>query len=141
MLHPTPLIRLLPDDLALLVKLPHLVVIRNNVPIRYLCSGNPSCGRRHTRGEETTKQVIRSLPNPSALLIQLADDISVALLTTLWGLGVAIFALSAFAILRNRIDMLTAECALACEKLLAIFKPGTESAAPKPASTATDPLT
>ena len=73
--------------------------------------------------------------------IQLADDISVALLTTLWGLGVAIFALSAFAILRNRIDMLTAECTLACEKLLAVFKPSAESAAPKLPSTAADPLT
>lgn len=49
----------------------------------------------------------------------LAGGISVALVTTWWGLIVAIPALAAFGFLRNRIDSLTAEVALTSEKLLA----------------------
>ncbi len=61
-----------------------------------------------------------------------ADRIAVALITTFWGLAVAIPALSVYAIFRNRIDVLTAECALAAEQLLSVFKPAgaMESAAP-----------
>ena len=55
---------------------------------------------------------------------QIADDISIALVTTFWGLLVAIPALSIFALFRNRIDVLTAECALVAERLLDVFKPG-----------------
>ena len=58
---------------------------------------------------------------PGARIV--ADRIAVALITTFWGLAVAIPALSIFAIFRNRIDVLTAECALAAEHILAIFKP------------------
>ena len=54
---------------------------------------------------------------------QIADDISIALVTTFWGLLVAIPALSIFALFRNRIDVLTAECALVAERLLDVFKP------------------
>ncbi len=53
-----------------------------------------------------------------------ADRIAVALITTFWGLAVAIPALSIYAVFRNRIDVLTAECALAAEQLLTVFKPG-----------------
>ena len=53
-----------------------------------------------------------------------ADRIAVALITTFWGLAVAIPALSIYAVFRNRIDVLTAECALAAEHILAVFKPG-----------------
>lgn len=49
----------------------------------------------------------------------LAAGISVALVTTWWGLIVAIPALAAFGFLRNRIDSLTAEVALTAEKILA----------------------
>ena len=49
----------------------------------------------------------------------LAAGISVALVTTWWGLIVAIPALAAFGFLRNRIDSFTAEVALTSEKLLA----------------------
>ncbi len=56
-----------------------------------------------------------------------ADKISIALITTFWGLAVAIPALSIFAIFRNRIDVLAAECAIVSEKLLSIFKPGGEA--------------
>lgn len=61
-----------------------------------------------------------------------ADKISIALVTTFWGLAVAIPALSAFAFLRTKVDVLTAECAITSEKLLAVFKPGA-TAKPKPA--------
>ncbi len=57
---------------------------------------------------------------------QVADKISIALITTFWGLAVAIPALSVFAVFRNRIDVLSAECAIVAEKLLSIFKPGVE---------------
>ncbi len=57
----------------------------------------------------------------------IADDISISLVTTFWGLAVAIPALSAFAVFHNRIDVLTAECALTCEKVLAVFKPGADT--------------
>ena len=59
---------------------------------------------------------------PAASVV--ADRIAVALITTFWGLAVAIPALSIFAIFRNRIDVLTSECALAAEHLLSVFKPG-----------------
>lgn len=61
-----------------------------------------------------------------------ADRIAIALITTFWGLAVAIPALSIHAIFRNRIDVLTAECALAAEHILAVFKPGTERTAVPP---------
>ena len=53
-----------------------------------------------------------------------ADRIAIALITTFWGLAVAIPALSIYAIFRNRIDVLTSECALSSEHLLSVFKPG-----------------
>ncbi len=62
---------------------------------------------------------------PGARIV--ADKIAVALITTFWGLAVAIPALSIYAVFRNRIDVLTAECALAAEHLLSVFKPGTSS--------------
>ena len=65
-------------------------------------------------------RVAGGMPEPA----KIADDISVALVTTFWGLLVAIPALSVFALFRNRIDVLTAECAVAVDRLLAPFKPG-----------------
>lgn len=65
-------------------------------------------------------RVAGGMPEPA----KIADDISVALVTTFWGLLVAIPALSVFAIFRNRIDVLTAECAAAVDRLLRPFKPG-----------------
>ena len=64
---------------------------------------------------------------PGARIV--ADRIAVALITTFWGLAVAIPALSIYAIFRNRIDVLTAECALAVEQTLSVFKPGAASPA------------
>lgn len=58
---------------------------------------------------------------PGARIV--ADRVAVALITTFWGLAVAIPALSIYAVFRNRIDVLTAECALAVEHILSVFKP------------------
>ncbi len=59
---------------------------------------------------------------PGARIV--ADRIAIALITTFWGLAVAIPALSIYAAFRNRIDVLTAECALLAERILSVFKPG-----------------
>jgi biopolymer transport protein ExbB len=59
-----------------------------------------------------------SFPEPQIV----ADKISIALITTFWGLAVAIPSLSIFALFRNRIDVLVAECALVVERLLRVFK-------------------
>ena len=62
---------------------------------------------------------------PGARIV--ADRIAVALITTFWGLAVAIPSLAIHAVFRNRIDVLTAECALTAERLLATFKPNASS--------------
>ena len=59
---------------------------------------------------------------PSTAII--ADDISIALVTTFWGVAIAIPALSAFAMFRNRVDGLTVECAITADRVLSVFKPG-----------------
>ena len=48
---------------------------------------------------------------------KLAGNIGIALVTTLWGLGIAIPALSAFALFRNRIDTYAAEVVKLCDGL------------------------
>ncbi len=58
-------------------------------------------------------------PDPKAL----AEGISIALVTTFWGLLVAIPALSVFHLMRNRIDGLLAECAIEAEAFIQYFKP------------------
>jgi biopolymer transport protein ExbB len=78
----------------------------------------------------------RGTPEPA----QLAGAISTALVCTFWGLMTAIPALMLFAIFRNRVDGLAAECALAVEDLLGMIQPiGSRSAAgpqSKPAASA-----
>ncbi len=64
---------------------------------------------------------------PGARIV--ADKIAVALITTFWGLAVAIPSLSIYGVFRNRIDVLSAECALTVEQLLNVFKPGAQQAA------------
>jgi biopolymer transport protein ExbB len=78
-----------------------------------------------------------AIPEPAVI----ADDISVALVTTFWGLAVAIPALSAFAVFRNRIDVLMSEAALHCEKLMGIFKPGETQPGVAPATRPVQPVT
>lgn len=69
-----------------------------------------------------------------------ADNVAVALVATFWGLAVAIPALSIYAMFRNRIEVLTAECALAADRIIGYLKPATAVApiaiAPTPASIA-----
>lgn len=64
-------------------------------------------------------------PDPS----ELAAGISTALVTTFWGLVVAIPALAAYALVRNKIDALTSEGLLVAERLIAPFKPAGSSSA------------
>lgn len=54
---------------------------------------------------------------------RLAGGISTALVTTFWGLVVAIPALAAYALIRNKIDALTAEGLILAEELIHPFKP------------------
>lgn len=74
---------------------------------------------------------------PGARIV--ADRIAIALITTFWGLAVAIPALSIYAVFRNRIDVLTAECALAAEHILSVFKPGGTPPERKPAQPSKKP--
>ncbi len=55
---------------------------------------------------------------------QLAFGIMQALGTTFWGLLEAIPALAAFSFFRNRIDVLTSQCARTAGELIEVFKPG-----------------
>lgn len=64
------------------------------------------------------------MPNPD----ELAGGIGVALVTTMLGLAVAIPALSAYSILRNRIDALTSEAVMASQELISTFRPGGKNA-------------
>jgi biopolymer transport protein ExbB len=52
---------------------------------------------------------------------KLAGDISVALITTFWGLLIAIPALSIFSLLRNRVDAFAAESVKLCDSLVSLL--------------------
>jgi biopolymer transport protein ExbB len=58
-------------------------------------------------------------PNPA----ELAAGISTALVTTFWGLIVAMPALAAYALVRNKIDALTSEGITIAADLIHPFKP------------------
>lgn len=60
------------------------------------------------------------MPNPP----DLARAIGIALVTTFWGLVVAVPALAVYAFMRNRIDSLAAETAIAAQELISTFRPG-----------------
>lgn len=71
--------------------------------------------------------------------VQLADGISTALVTTFWGLVVAIPALAVYALIRNQIDALTSEGMLIAEELISPFKPaGGHAAAAEQAAESAD---
>ena len=70
------------------------------------------------------------IPEPA----RIADNLSIALVTTFWGLLIAIPALSVFAVFRNRIEVLSADCALQCERLLSALRPGAAPPASAPAT-------
>ena len=58
-------------------------------------------------------------PDPT----ELASGISTALITTFWGLVVAIPAMTVYALIRNKIDALTSQGLIMTEDLLRPFKP------------------
>ncbi|MFA9477342.1 MotA/TolQ/ExbB proton channel family protein [Phycisphaerales bacterium AB-hyl4] len=60
---------------------------------------------------------------------ELAAGISTALVTTFWGLVVAIPALAAYATIRNRIDALTSEGMVVAEQIITPFKPAAKRGA------------
>lgn len=62
------------------------------------------------------------VPNP----VVLADAIGIALVTTFWGLVVAVPALAAYSVMRNRIDSLSAEAAMTAQELIGTFRPGAD---------------
>jgi len=55
--------------------------------------------------------------------VLLAGGIGTALTTTFWGLVVAIPALAGYALLRNKVDALTAEATIAAEEVMTPFRP------------------
>ncbi|HOB73574.1 MAG TPA: MotA/TolQ/ExbB proton channel family protein [Phycisphaerae bacterium] len=67
------------------------------------------------------------MPQPSIL----ARDIAVALVTTFWGLLIAIPALTAFAIFRNRVDAYAAESIKLCDGLVAKLSEGPSAEKPQ----------
>ena len=60
---------------------------------------------------------------------ELAAGISTALVTTFWGLVVAVPALAAYALIRNSLDALTSEGLIVAEELIRPFKPAGKKSA------------
>ncbi|HET6429796.1 MAG TPA: MotA/TolQ/ExbB proton channel family protein [Phycisphaerae bacterium] len=60
------------------------------------------------------------MPKPGVL----AEGIGIALVTTFWGLVVAIPALAVYALIRNRIDGVSGEAMVAAQGVIATFRPG-----------------
>ena len=54
---------------------------------------------------------------------ELAGDIAVAMVTTFWGILIAILALSAFALFRNRINTYATETVKLVDGVVAMTKP------------------
>ena len=63
------------------------------------------------------------------VMSRISEDLGTALVATFWGLAVAIPSLSIYAMFRNRIEVLTAECALAADRILGFLKPATAAPA------------
>ncbi len=78
------------------------------------------------------QQLVASSGQPDPA--ELAAGISTALVTTFWGLVVAIPALAAYALVRNKIDALTSEGLLIAEELINPFKPGAKRSSSSSAS-------
>jgi biopolymer transport protein ExbB len=69
---------------------------------------------------------------------KLVGDIAVALVNTFWGLFIAIPALSAYAMLRNRIDAYAAESVKLCDAMLDLL--AGKGDAPRRSGTLAEPL-
>lgn len=74
------------------------------------------------------------LAGGSADPVQLAGGIGTALTTTFWGLIIAIPALAAYAIIRNKIDQFATEAERTAEDLLNEYKPKPAPKAAQPAA-------
>jgi len=59
---------------------------------------------------------------------KLANSVGTALVTTFWGLIVAIPALAVYAVLRNRIDALSSEAMVTAQEYISTFRPGAKKA-------------
>jgi len=70
-----------------------------------------------------------------------ADRVSIALVATFWGLAVAIPSLSMYAVFRNRIEVMSSECALTAHNILSVFKPTTPTMAARPPAAGRAPAT
>lgn len=66
----------------------------------------------------------------------LAQSVGIALVTTFWGLVVAIPALAVYTFMRGRIDALSGEVMSVAQEVISTFRPG---AAKKPAASAAEP--
>lgn len=71
-------------------------------------------------------------PSPVAL----AGGIGTALVTTFWGLIIAIPCISVYALIRNNVDALTSEALLEAQDLINGFKPSSGQASGKPTAPA-----
>jgi biopolymer transport protein ExbB len=60
---------------------------------------------------------------------KLADGVGTALVTTFWGLIVAIPALAVYAWMRNRIDGLSTEAMMSAQEVISTFRPGAKKVA------------
>ncbi|MHC4717902.1 MAG: MotA/TolQ/ExbB proton channel family protein [Planctomycetota bacterium] len=60
----------------------------------------------------------------------LAGDIGIALVTTFWGLVVAIPALAVYATMRNRIDGVSSEAMMVAQGVISTFRPGRKKRKP-----------
>ncbi len=60
------------------------------------------------------------MPDPAGL----AGGVGIALVTTFWGLIVAIPALAVYAFMRNRIDSLSSEVMMVAQETISTFRPG-----------------
>lgn len=85
------------------------------------------------------RSIVMAGGNPDPVM--LAGGIGTALTTTFWGLIIAIPALAAYAIIRNRIDQFTTEATRAAEELVNEFRPkpgGAPATSSKPAAGASE---
>lgn len=75
---------------------------------------------------------VGGMPDPT----QLAEGIGTALVTTVWGLVIAMPALTAYALFKSRIESVSDEIAATGREMISAFRPGRAAAPRKPAPAA-----
>lgn len=63
------------------------------------------------------------------VMARISRELGMALVATFWGLLVAIPSLTAFGIIRNRMELLLTECAVTTERLMSRFMPDARESA------------